>query len=321
MLLTVLSVPDCPNASVLVERLRDRIDDRTDHLLVITVDDDEQATRWGMTGSPTLLIDGVDPFASLGGTPSIACRLYREDATVAGVPPESALDAALSAARTKTKAEAHANHGWIDPWGRAGRGRRAPAEGGLRATQTALLRSIAATGRLPAPEDLDSIAAGFHRRGADVLRELAAEDYLTLDTAGLPRAIYPLAAAPTRHRVRIAEGQQVWAMCAIDALGIAPMLNQVIDIDTSDPLTNDPIDIRVTPHRATSSRPGTVVVAGRSAEAGPAERICCDAINFFASAHSAARWMATHPGIDGQVLDIDQATEIARTIFADLLRG
>jgi len=32
-----------------------------------------------MHGSPTLLIDGVDPFAEPGQPPSLSCRLYRDD--------------------------------------------------------------------------------------------------------------------------------------------------------------------------------------------------------------------------------------------------
>lgn len=32
-----------------------------------------------MTGSPTLLIDGVDPFAAPGLTAGLSCRLYTTD--------------------------------------------------------------------------------------------------------------------------------------------------------------------------------------------------------------------------------------------------
>jgi hypothetical protein len=31
-----------------------------------------------MTGSPTLLLDGRDPFARAGQEPAISCRLYRD---------------------------------------------------------------------------------------------------------------------------------------------------------------------------------------------------------------------------------------------------
>ena len=32
-----------------------------------------------MTGSPTLLADGVDPFARPGQQPSLSCRLYLDE--------------------------------------------------------------------------------------------------------------------------------------------------------------------------------------------------------------------------------------------------
>jgi len=37
------------------------------------------AERLGMTGSPTLLADGADPFARPGLLPSLSCRLYLDE--------------------------------------------------------------------------------------------------------------------------------------------------------------------------------------------------------------------------------------------------
>jgi hypothetical protein len=42
--------------------------------------DDQEAAKAGMHGSPTLLIDGVDPFAGPDEAPSLSCRLYRDAA-------------------------------------------------------------------------------------------------------------------------------------------------------------------------------------------------------------------------------------------------
>ncbi|HET6192893.1 MAG TPA: hypothetical protein VFE59_38505, partial [Trebonia sp.] len=36
----------------------------------------EEAARYGMQGSPTILIDGRDPFAEPGAAASLSCRLY-----------------------------------------------------------------------------------------------------------------------------------------------------------------------------------------------------------------------------------------------------
>jgi predicted DsbA family dithiol-disulfide isomerase len=80
MHLTVLAVPDCPGAAVLDHRLAVVLDGRAGISVSREVICDEaEAVRSGMHGSPTLLIDGVDPFAKAGQPPSMSCRLYRDD--------------------------------------------------------------------------------------------------------------------------------------------------------------------------------------------------------------------------------------------------
>ena len=56
----------------------------------------EDAQRLGFLGSPTVLIDGGDPFAEPGATPGLACRIYRTDGGLAGAPTVTQLRAALS---------------------------------------------------------------------------------------------------------------------------------------------------------------------------------------------------------------------------------
>jgi hypothetical protein len=55
------------------------------------------AERVGMTGSPTLLADGTDPFARPGDIPSVSCRLYPdEDGRPRPAPSSAQLRAALA---------------------------------------------------------------------------------------------------------------------------------------------------------------------------------------------------------------------------------
>ena len=63
------------------------------------VTDEREAAKAGMHGSPTLLVDGVDPFAAPGQPPSLSCRLYR-DATghADGAPQADALRRVLEQA-------------------------------------------------------------------------------------------------------------------------------------------------------------------------------------------------------------------------------
>jgi hypothetical protein len=100
MRVEVLTVPDCPNGPVarrhLAEALAGRADVMVKHRVVSTP---EEAARYGMHGSPTILIDGRDPFAEPGAAAGLTCRLYRDaDGRAQGAPSAVELGEALAAA-------------------------------------------------------------------------------------------------------------------------------------------------------------------------------------------------------------------------------
>ena len=46
----------------------------------------EDADRFGMHGSPTIRVDGRDPFADPDARPSLSCRLYGSEHGTSGAP-------------------------------------------------------------------------------------------------------------------------------------------------------------------------------------------------------------------------------------------
>ncbi|MGW1073025.1 hypothetical protein [Streptomyces sp. NPDC002537] len=102
MRVEMLTVPDCPNGPVLRERLALALAGRTDvEFTEHVVDDQAEAERRGMHGSPTLLVDGHDPFAAPGAAASVSCRLYRgADGRVDGAPSIEELRRVLDAPAT-----------------------------------------------------------------------------------------------------------------------------------------------------------------------------------------------------------------------------
>ncbi|WTP60882.1 alkylmercury lyase family protein [Streptomyces phaeochromogenes] len=323
MRITVLTVPGCPNAAPAVERVRAALAGRAAEVELVEVHNQGQAAALGMNGSPTILLDGTDPFAPAGAEPSVSCRLYRDaDGAVSGTPGEAALRAAIDGAglpQTSALAGYCCESEALDAVGRNGRGRRAPAERGLRAVHQAVLRHFAATGAPPDPSTLEPEAAGAGRTAAQGLAELAREDFLTLDEHGRIRAAYPFSAAATRHRVRIDGGAQVWSMCAIDALGISPMLGLDTVITSTDPVTGAPVNVTAGSGLMTWEPADAVVFVGQRPGGGPAATTCCDALNFFTSSATARAWTDAHPEVPGRVVSQARAEEIAAETFGPLL--
>jgi hypothetical protein len=217
--------------------------------------------------------------------------------------------------------------------GRAGRGRLAPAGGGLRAVQQQVLRSFAATGRPPPGSALAGIAARYGTTAEAVLAKLHAADFVQLGPGGDIHAAYPFSAVPTSHVVRITDGPRVHAMCAIDALGMAAMLGADVRIISTDPCTGEPVTITVQADGETAAwqPPTAVVFSGQRTSCGslgahpgtpataPAAKVSCGYRNFFAAPASAAAWASVHPEVTGQALDQTAALRLGVSIFGHLL--
>lgn len=108
MRLEVLHVPDCPNLTSMLDRLAEATD-----LPVATreVTTDVEAGELGMNGPPTLLVNGVDPFASPDQCScGMSCRLYRDgDGRIVPAPSVDQLREALAkaaSASSRTDSEA-----------------------------------------------------------------------------------------------------------------------------------------------------------------------------------------------------------------------
>ena len=78
MTLEILQVPGCPGADLLASQLDGLLAGRL-RVTRRVVTSQAEAERLGMTGSPTLLADGADPFARPGQLPSLSCRLYPDE--------------------------------------------------------------------------------------------------------------------------------------------------------------------------------------------------------------------------------------------------
>ncbi|WP_240617226.1 organomercurial lyase MerB [Nocardioides speluncae] len=310
----VLHVPDCPNLAAMLERLAQVTD-----LPLVTreVTTEAEAIGRGMAGSPTVLVNGTDPFAGpTSGGGGLSCRLYRDErGRIDAAPSVDQLRKAISVAAVAGDGPVR-RRDILSAWRRAA----VPLKPVERVVHQEVLRHFARTGRAPSLADLEPATAGSDRSTRDVLSALHDADALRLGIDGDIVVAYPFSATPTRHRVRVESGAEVYAMCAIDALGISAMLGRDTLITSVDPVTGETITVTMTAAAGGTWSPAAAVAfIGASAECGPSADCCCDYLNLFVDRASAAEWIAKHPDIPGEVLTQPEAEHLGASLFGSLL--
>ena len=98
MEITLQHFNDCPNWLDTMERI-ERVVEATDidaAVRVQLINTPEAAEAKGFRGSPTLLINGTDPFADPDAPVGLSCRLYLTPDGMAGSPTIEQISAAIT---------------------------------------------------------------------------------------------------------------------------------------------------------------------------------------------------------------------------------
>jgi hypothetical protein len=218
----------------------------------------------------------------------------------------------------------------------------------------AILLAFVAHSCAPEPDEVEHLAEVFGASLESTLARLAAQDLLQRDPAtGRIRAAYPFSGVSTPHRVTLFADQsgerteeiaaQVYAMCALDALGIPLMLRRSARITAVDALIGEPIRVLVRPVQHPQHLPRAIPLAVWQAQWDPVDAViyarpgeheaehdagaciaagtCCPITNFFRTPESAAAWAARQPArsLDGVVVGQTEALERAHALVAGVL--
>ena len=207
------------------------------------------------------------------------------------------------------------------PEERRGRARTRRLSSAQRQFYFWILREFAAA-RPPTAEGTRGAAVSYGLEPAEVFKVLAREDLVHVDSAGCPIVAYPFSGQPRGHRVLIDGERWVEGMCAIDALGIAPMLGLPVEIYSHDPVSGGEIWVRIDPSEGAWSEPEEVVVlSGSACCEGPSFLGCCDVLNFFETGESADSYLERNPSLSGHAISFSEAIEAGRIVFADVFVG
>lgn len=206
---------------------------------------------------------------------------------------------------------------------RGAQDRQAALPGPLQAFHRALLGTFLTDAGPPDRSRVGQLAAELQLEPEAALAALAATDLVHLDPAvRWVNVAYPFSGPPTPHRVDLADGPTVYAMCALDALGVPQMTRRNGRISSADPTSGQPITIEIDEQGWRWQPPTTVVLAGAATIGGACGSVadcCCPFINFHASLGDADAYRQTHPAMAADLLGQAEAVEAARRIFGDLL--
>lgn len=202
------------------------------------------------------------------------------------------------------------------PPARVGAQRVARLDQAERAFYLWILEEFATRGR-PAVRSIQEEARRLGRDAASLFAVLVGEDLVHLGEDGEIAVAYPFSGSETRHQVSL-NGRLVYAMCAIDALGIAQMFAQATEIRSSDPISDEDIVVQVAPGGTASWQPAEAIVVTGRACGGAAFRGCCHVLNFFASPGNAEQYLRERGDVRGHVISLPEAIAVGRSVFSNV---
>ena len=152
------------------------------------------------------------------------------------------------------------------------------------------------------------------------LQQLAADDLLVLDATGHDVAgAYPLTTAKTTHAIKV-KGRHIYAMCALDAVSIAPMFETEVEIHSHCQLTQTPIVIHMCENSIKRAQPSSQVHVGirwQQPCGHAAHSLCMDMV-FLQDAGAAQQWQ----GSDAKnisLFTLPEAIQFGTAFFKPLL--
>lgn len=129
---------------------------------------------------------------------------------------------------------------------------------------------------------------------------------------------YPVSVTPTEHQVVLADGRKVYAMCAVDSLGIPLTFAEDATIASVCHHCRHPITIRIQAGKIVRLDPSSTVVWHKGILGDIWAEEACPFINFFCSADHMSQWK-NQAGFQqaGLTLTVEEAMDRAREISGE----
>lgn len=188
----------------------------------------------------------------------------------------------------------------------------------LKSMHHRILMSLVRQGRPPTEDELrqesglEDIFAG--------LKELSRLDLVVLDKQSeLPLGAYPVTTEPTPHRISV-NGHNIFAMCALDAVSVAPMFGADVYIHSSCHVSHTPIALHMQGSEILEPELVQNVVVGirwQMPTAVAAYSMCLEMV-FLKDRPTALTWQAGDEQ-DVSLFSLSEAVQFGKAFFLPLM--
>jgi mercuric reductase len=188
----------------------------------------------------------------------------------------------------------------------------------LKSVHQNVLYSLVKQGRPPSQDELAQQLGKDNVE--DSLRTLGKEDLIVLDADRKhPLGAYPVTIEPTPHKITV-NGHTIHAMCALDAISVAPMFDTEVQIESTCHASKTPIVIRMQGSKILETQPSANVTVGirwQMPSDVAAHSMCMEMV-FLKDRQTAVAWQ------DGDTENISlftlpEAVEFGKAFFVPLL--
>ena len=187
----------------------------------------------------------------------------------------------------------------------------------IRELHRGILRSFIEKGRILTREEMGSLVSDLD----DAVSVLQEKDMVTFSADGTPVGAYPFTMETREHVVRV-NGQQVHAMCALDALAVSPMFGMDTQVDSRCRVTGDPVSVQQSGTTILNADEAGdvhfgIIWGAESADSCVADSLCMEMM-FLRDGETARQWLEADPD-NREIFTLQEAVEFGDRFFTRLL--
>jgi hypothetical protein len=180
-----------------------------------------------------------------------------------------------------------------------------------------ILRSFVEQGRILSREEMGRFVDNLE----EAVNTLVDKDMVVFSADGTPLGAYPFTMEAREHVVEV-NGHRVHAMCALDALSVAPMFGMNTHVSSRCRVTGDSVEVRQSGKAIRNLKEaGDLhfgIIWGAANDNSSCANTLCLEMMFLKNEPIARQWLTEDP-VNREVFKLDEAVEFGDRFFSPLL--